>query len=161
METLNKFKGVLVTLVAIMSALTYFYGFLKLDTEPFKDTDIAVVQTNGLLFIQWELADIPETPTQIIYYIDGVQFANEEYPEGLKAARGISNKWISSYVLPPYAYVTPGEHDFKAVVSFNGWSTLFTPKTVTFSTVFDVEDRINENQSNYNVSPNSRPSYWV
>ena len=146
---IKEFQTYLIVGVSILSSLIFFFGFIKLDTTEFKKTDIAVVNAQGLLFIEWELADLPDTHTTVIYYLDGVQFANEVYPEGLRDVRGVSNRYISSYLLPPYVYSTPGRHDFKAVVSFNGWSTLFAHETVTFSTTIEVEDVQDENQSNY------------
>ncbi len=148
MELIMKFKGWITTFSAILATLVYFFGFIKLDTEPFKSTEIAVVSTAGFLFIEWDLADTPDVPTQIIYYVDGIQFANESYPEGLGAAIGLNTTYVSSYVLPPVAQINPGEHDFAAIVSFNGWSTLFSPENVKFKTRFTPEGKSNENSNN-------------
>ena len=146
---IKEFQTYLIVAVSIVSSLIFFYGFVKLDTTEFKRTDITVVNAQGLLFIEWDLADLPDTHTTVIYYLDGVQFANEVYPDGLREVRGVNSRYISSHVLPPYVYSIPGRHDFKAVVSFHGWSTLFAHETVTFSTTIEVEDVQDENQSNY------------
>ena len=153
-DKVSEAKDKLGVAAAIVASMVYFFGFVQLDLTQFKQTDLTVANQQGQLYIQWELAYLPETPAILVYYIDGVQVTSQHYPQGLLVERGNDTKWIESYIIPPLIYNNPGTHDFVAKWTFTGIATAFIPETVTFSTEITVgvqNEEYDRDGSSYSV----------
>lgn len=135
MQRLMKFKTTIVSIAAILGSLTYFYGFVQPNFQPFKQTEIQAVAIGQGLFVQIESNKIPDVPVTVSFIVDGIDIAHRHYSLGIPSIKGVKfQEGKATWIEPIPLLFTFDKPEVTVRFSFQGLKTLLVPTVITFNT---------------------------